>query len=101
MPTQTPNSTPPSIGKPYGVGAPGGGGSKPWATDTKLINTNKIEANILLFCIIFMDSQMYKKNWGDKIIHRNWLKKHPLNTKITDEKYILLFRLVYKNVYFI
>ena len=47
---------PPSMGSPGGGGGEGGGGPTPWATDTKLINTNKIEANIFLFCttIIFV-----------------------------------------------
>ena len=54
------------MGNPGG-GAPGGGGSPPvWAAHTKLINTNKIEATILLFCIIMV----YKciKNRIGKII---------------------------------
>jgi len=37
----------PSIGKPGG----GGGGGPGCAMHTKLINTNKIEAKIFLFCI--------------------------------------------------
>ncbi|WP_298755676.1 hypothetical protein [uncultured Psychroserpens sp.] len=44
----------PSIGKPGGGGGIGGGGLPPWATHTKLINTNKIEAKIFLFCILIM-----------------------------------------------
>ena len=39
----------PSIGKPGGGGSPGTGGT--CAMHTKLINTNKIEAKIFLFCI--------------------------------------------------
>jgi len=39
----------PSIGKPGGGG--GGGGGSGCAMHTKLINTNKIEAKIFLFCI--------------------------------------------------
>jgi len=42
----------PSIGKPGGGGGIGGGGLPPWAAHTKLINTNKIEARIFLFCIL-------------------------------------------------
>ncbi len=42
---------PPSIGVPGGVGGPEGVGGS-CAEHTKLINTNKIEANVLLFCII-------------------------------------------------
>lgn len=41
---------PPSIGSPGGGGGAGGGGT-PCATDTKLINKNKIEAIIFMFCI--------------------------------------------------
>ena len=44
----------PSIGKPGGGGGEGGGGIPSpvlWAMHTKLINTNKIEANNFLFCI--------------------------------------------------
>jgi hypothetical protein len=59
MATKTPIKTPPSIGKPTGGGGVGGGGNF-CATHTKLINTNKIEANILLFCM-FIVWQMYKK----------------------------------------
>lgn len=54
------------MGNPGG-GGPGGGGSPPvWAAHTKLINTNKIETTILLFCIIMI----YKgiKNRISKII---------------------------------
>ena len=42
----------PSMGVPGG-GVPGGGGISPvlCAIHTKLINTNKIEAKIFLFCI--------------------------------------------------
>lgn len=54
---------PPSIGKPGGGGGPGGGGVCP--THITLINTNKIEANILLFCI-FIGTQMYKKKRASK-----------------------------------
>lgn len=62
------------MGRPTGGGGWGGGGKlpPPWATHTKLINTNKIEANILLFCII-IGTQMYKKKSVSK---RFWLKKH-------------------------
>ena len=35
-----------------GGGVGGGGGGTFCATHAKLINTNKIEANILLFCIV-------------------------------------------------
>ncbi|WP_298901198.1 hypothetical protein [uncultured Psychroserpens sp.] len=42
----------PSIGNPGGGGGIGGGGSPPCAAHTKLINTNKIEAMIFLFCIL-------------------------------------------------
>ena len=53
------------------MGKPGGGGGGPgggitWATHTELINTNKIEANILLFCIV-IGSQMYEKKRVHKI----------------------------------
>ena len=44
----------PSIGKPGGGGGEGGGGIPSpvlCAMHTKLINTNKIEAKIFLFCI--------------------------------------------------
>ena len=42
-----------SIGRPGGGGGAGGGGSPdPWAIQIQLINTNKTEANILLFCIV-------------------------------------------------
>ncbi|GAL70015.1 hypothetical protein JCM19302_2590 [Jejuia pallidilutea] len=51
----------------------GGGKPPPCAAHTTLINTNKIEANILLFCII-MGTQMYKKK---QLVKHNWLKKHP------------------------
>lgn len=54
------------MGNPGG-GGPGGGGSPPvWAAHTTLINTNKIETTILLFCIIMI----YKgiKNRISKII---------------------------------
>ncbi len=40
------------MGKPGGGGAGGGRSPPAWAMHTKLINTNKIEATILLFCII-------------------------------------------------
>ncbi len=50
-----PRRIPPSIGVPGGVGGPGGSGTpSPWAMHTKLINTNKIEAKIFLFCILIM-----------------------------------------------
>lgn len=39
-----------SIGRPGGGGGIGGGGWPPWATQTKLIKTNKIEAKIFLLC---------------------------------------------------
>ena len=51
-PTINKTSNPPSIGTPTGPGGPGGGGGGVCAAHTKLINTNKIEANIFLFCII-------------------------------------------------
>ncbi|WP_405295428.1 hypothetical protein [Algibacter sp. Ld11] len=54
MAKHAPAITPPSIGKPGPGGNGGGGMPPPWAVHTKLINTNKIEANILLFCIIIM-----------------------------------------------
>jgi len=42
-----------SIGKPGGGGGPGGGGvPSPCALQTKLINTNKIEAKYVLFCTL-------------------------------------------------
>lgn len=63
------------MGRPTGGGGCGGGG--PWATHTKLINTNKIEANILLFCII-IGTQMYKKKSVSK---RVLLKKHLQSAK--------------------
>lgn len=48
-------NTPPSIGKPGGGGGEGGGGLPlPCAKHTKLINTNKIEAKIFLFCIFIV-----------------------------------------------
>jgi len=40
---------PPSTDNPGG-----GGGGGPWAVHTKLIKTNKIEANFLLFCTIIL-----------------------------------------------
>jgi len=43
----------PSIGSPGGGGGEGGDGIPlDCATHTKLINTNKIEAKIFLFCIL-------------------------------------------------
>ena len=44
------------MGNPGGGGGIGGGGDPPpiWASHTKLINTNKIEANIFLFCMFIM-----------------------------------------------
>ncbi len=42
------------MGSPGGGGGEGGGGPLPCATHTKLINTNKIEAIILLFCIFII-----------------------------------------------
>ena len=54
------------MGKPGGgPGGGGAGGSSDRAKHTKLINTNKIEAKILLFCIIIW-FQMYKKIWAGK-----------------------------------
>ncbi|MCB4807210.1 hypothetical protein LG651_03025 [Tamlana sp. 62-3] len=53
------------MGKPYGGGALGGGGLV-CPTHTKLINTNKIETNILLFCSV-MGSQMYEKKRARKV----------------------------------
>ncbi len=52
-----PTSNPPSIGKPGGGGGGNGGGgiTSPCAVLTKLINTNKTEANILLFCIVIVE----------------------------------------------
>ncbi|SEP86749.1 hypothetical protein SAMN05421824_0538 [Hyunsoonleella jejuensis] len=62
------------MGRPTGGGGWGGGGISPLpcATHTTLINTNKIEANILLFCII-IGTQMYKKKGATKNITS---KKH-------------------------
>lgn len=51
---------PPSIGVPGGVGGPEGCGGF-CAEQTKLINTNKIEANVLLFCIIIEGVKVKKK----------------------------------------
>ena len=54
-------STTPSIGNPGGGGGIGGGGSPPnWALHTKLIKTNKIEANFLLFCNIILRKNIKK-----------------------------------------
>ena len=50
------------MGNPGG-GGPGGGGSPPiWAAHTTLINTNKIETTILLFCIIMVYKCIKKLN---------------------------------------
>lgn len=64
------------MGKPTGGGGCGGGGifPPPWAIHTKLINTNKIEANVLLFCII-IGTQMYKKKGVSKRINRKNIYK--------------------------
>jgi hypothetical protein len=45
-----------SIGNPGGGGGAGGGGVEPsnCAEHTKLINTNKIEAKVFLFCTIII-----------------------------------------------
>jgi len=52
MAKPTPNNTTPSIGKPGGNTGPAGcGGGFTCDMHTKLINTNKIEAKSLLFCI--------------------------------------------------
>ena len=51
--------TNPSIGNPGGGGGIGGGGLA-CAVHTKLINTNKIEAKILLFCIIILRKNIKK-----------------------------------------
>ena len=42
------------MGSPGGGGGEGGGGPLTCATHTKLINTNKIEAIIFLFCILII-----------------------------------------------
>ena len=60
------------MGKPGGGGV--GGGGTFWATQTKLINTNKIEANSLLFCIFIM-SQMYKKKRVNNKFKRFFVQK--------------------------
>lgn len=43
-----------SIARPGGGGGCGGGGLPVCAKHTKLINTNKIEANILLYCTVIL-----------------------------------------------
>jgi hypothetical protein len=53
-PKTTPNITPMSIARPGGGGGCGGGGLPVCAKHTKLINTNKIEANILLYCTVIL-----------------------------------------------
>ena len=66
---QAPIKTPPSIGKPgggvKGSGSGTGGGAKesgPCDMHTKLINTNKTEASILLFCKFIIESKCIKKD---------------------------------------
>ena len=55
IPRTKTKTTAPSTGVPGGGGGIGGGGSPPnWAVHTKLIKTNKIEANFLLFCILIL-----------------------------------------------
>lgn len=39
------------MGRPGGGGGPGGGGAAACEKQTKLINKNKIVANILMFCV--------------------------------------------------
>lgn len=49
------------MGKPTGGGGPGGGGDSPCAKQTVLINTNKMETVILLFCIIMVTKCIKKE----------------------------------------
>ena len=72
------------MGKPTGGGGPGGGGDSPCAKQTVLINTNKMEAAILLFCII-METKCIKKKRPLKQFATFSLKKSPQKAKKIDE----------------
>tara|TARA_R110001583_G_scaffold69154_1_gene196304 strand:+ start:1296 stop:1649 length:354 start_codon:yes stop_codon:yes gene_type:complete len=85
---------PPSIGNSGGGGIPGGGGGGPCAAHTKLINTNKIEANILLFCIIIR-SQMYRKKSLNNIHETYFYKK----TSIKRIKSSMKRRIIFYNTF--
>jgi len=61
-------STGPSIANPGGGGGIGGGGVS-CAAHTKLINTNKIEANFLLFCIIILRKCIKKSELTKNLMH--------------------------------
>ena len=57
IPSTKTKTTAPSIGNPGsggGIGGGGGGIPRDCAVHTKLIKTNKIEANFLLFCILIL-----------------------------------------------
>lgn len=53
IPANNNTTNPLSIGNPTGPGGGCGGGGI-WAEHTKLINTNKIEVTVFLFCIIYL-----------------------------------------------
>ena len=67
------------------VAAGGGGAASGWALHTKLINTNKIEANVFLFCIIISGGKCIKKCVSTKLFKSFFCKKHLLNAQKTDE----------------
>ena len=79
----------PSTGNPGGGGGIGGGGSPPnCALHTKLIKTNKIEANFLLFCVIILRKSIKKSELTKNLICFS-MKKYPRNTNKSDEPLLI------------
>ena len=65
MATTNSNTIPLSIGNPGGGGVGGGGGGvSTWATDTRPMKKNKIEANIFLFSMLLNNGVKVKKKLG-------------------------------------
>ena len=92
---------PPSMGVPGGGGGgAGGGGPLPWATHTKLINTNKIEAICLLFCIIIWVTKLKKKGVTNKILRFSRKNTYKTLQNIDEMRLILLCWLIRKRGFY-